>query len=138
MLFDPNQTTVRFFRSIFNRIMLDIRMHGRRILMLRNNAVRSSFILFAMLISVFGISVGRAQETIDVAKITCDQFLAGRVTDSRTLSIWLSGYYNGTRHNTVVNVSEFQKHSTDLMDYCISHPDMNLMDAIKNALGADK
>jgi HdeA/HdeB family len=84
---------------------------------LRNNAVKSSFILLAMLISVFGISAGRAQETIDVAKITCDQFLAGRVTDSRTLSIWLSGYYNGTRHNTVVDVSAFQKQSIDVMDY---------------------
>ena len=82
--------------------------------------------------------VATAQQTIDVAKITCDQFLAGRVTDSRTLSIWLSGYYNGTRHNTVVDVSAFQKHSTDLMDYCISHPDMNLMEAITNALGAKK
>ena len=64
-----------------------------------------SFILL-VLISVFGISAGRAQQTIDVEKITCDQFLAGRVTDSRTLSIWLSGYYNGTRHDTVVDVSE--------------------------------
>ena len=100
--------------------------------------MKSSFILLAMLLSIFGISAVRAQQTIDVAKITCDQFLAGRVTDSRTLSIWLSGYYNGTRHNTVVNVSEFQKHSTDMMDYCISHPDTNLMDAVKNALGAGK
>ena len=114
--------------------MLDIRNAASR---LRSNVVKLSFILL-VLISVFGISAGRAQQTIDVAKITCDQFLAGRVTDSRTLSIWLSGYYNGTRHNTVVDVSAFQKHSTDLMDYCISHPDMNLMEAIKNALGAKK
>ena len=98
--------------------------------------MKSSFILLTMLLSIFGISAARAQETIDVAKIKCD--LASRVVDSRTLSIWLSGYYNGTRHNTVVNVSEFQKHSTDMMDYCISHPDMNLMDAVKNALGAHK
>ena len=91
-----------------------------------------------MLISVFGISAGRAQETIDVAKITCHQFLAGEVTDSQTLSIWLSGYYNGTRHTTVVNASAFKKHSFDIMDYCISHPDMNLMEVIKNAPGAEK
>ena len=114
--------------------MLDIRNAASR---LRSNFVKLSFILL-VLISVFGISAGRAQQTIDVEKITCDQFLAGRVTDSRTLSIWLSGYYNGTRHNAVVDVSAFQKHSTDLMDYCISHPDMNLMEAITNALGAKK
>ena len=100
--------------------------------------MKSSFILLAMLISVFGISAGRAQETVDVGKITCDQFLSGQIYDAQTFSIWLSGYYNGTRHNSVVNVSEFQKHSTDMMDYCITHPDMNLMDAVKNALGAGK
>ena len=106
--------------------------------MLRSRAVKPSFILLALLISVFGISVAQAQETIDIAKITSAQFLTGQITDSQTLSIWLSGYSNGTRHNTVVNVSEFQKHSTDVMDYCISHPDTNLMDAVKNALGAGK
>lgn len=106
--------------------------------LMRNNAVKSSFILLAMLISVFGISAGRAQETVDVAKITCHQFLAGEVTDLRTLSIWLSGYYSGARHNTVVDVSAFKKDSVAMLDYCISRPDMNLMEAIKNALGAEK
>jgi hypothetical protein len=106
--------------------------------MTRRNAVKSSFILLAMLISVFGISPGRAQETVDVAKITCGQFLAGQVTDSRTLSIWLGGYYSGTRHNTVVDVSAFKNHFVVLMDYCIPRPDMNLMEAIENALGAKK
>jgi hypothetical protein len=100
--------------------------------------LKSSFILIAMLISFFGISVGQAQETIDVGKITCGQFLGGQVLDSRTLSVWLGGYYSGTRHNTVVDVSAFKNHFVVLMDYCISHPDMNLMDAIKNALGAKK
>ena len=68
--------------------MLNIRMHDLGSSdsdeVLRSNAVKSSFILLAMLISVFGISVGRAQETIDVAKITCDQFLSGQPFDSTT------------------------------------------------------
>ena len=100
--------------------------------------MKSSFILLAMLISVFGISVARAQETIDIAKITCDQFLTGQVYDAQTFSIWLSGYYHGERHNTVVDVSALKKHALDMMDYCIEHKDMKLMEAIKNALGAKK
>jgi hypothetical protein len=59
--------------------------------------VKSSFILLAMLTSVFGISVGRAQETVNTSKITCAQFLTGQVSDSLSVSIWLNGYYNGTR-----------------------------------------
>ena len=91
-----------------------------------------------MLISVFGISVGRAQETIDIAKITCDQFLTGQIYDAQTFSIWLSGYYNGTRHNTVVDLRALMKHSLDVMDYCISHKEMKLMEAIQTTLGAKK
>jgi len=72
----------------------------------------------------------RAQETIDVAKITCEQFLAGKVGDSRSITIWLSGYYNGTRKNTVVDVSAVQSDATNIMDYCITHPNENLMDAV--------
>ena len=106
--------------------------------MLRSRAVKPSFILLALLISVFGISVAQAQETVDIAKITCAQFLTGQITDSQTLSIWLSGYYNGTRHNTVVDVSAFKKHWLDMSDYFTSHRDMNLMEAIENAFGAKK
>ena len=39
----------------------------------------------------------RAQVTVDVATITCDQFLVFSVADPRDVSIWLSGYYHGTR-----------------------------------------
>jgi len=100
--------------------------------------VKPSFILLAMLISVVGTSVAPAQETIDVAKITCDQFLSGQPFDSTTVSIWLGGYYHGERHNTVVDVSAFKKGSLDMMDYCILHKDMKLMEALQNVLGAKK
>jgi hypothetical protein len=90
-----------------------------------------------MLISIFGISAGRAQETVDVAKITCGQFLTAQF-DPQNLSIWLGGYYNGTQHNTVVDVSAFKQHSADVFNYCISHRDMTLMEAAQNVLGAKK
>ena len=79
-----------------------------------------------------------AQETVDMSKITCAQFLTGQITDSQTLAIWLSGYYNGTRHNTVVDVSTLKKHRFDMVDYCTSHRDMNLMEAIETVFGAKK
>ena len=81
---------------------------------------------------MFASSAARSQESIDVSKITCEQFLAGKVADSRSVSIWLSGYYNGTRKNTVVDVSAFQRGSQDVMDYCISHPSTFLMEAVSS------
>jgi hypothetical protein len=35
--------------------------------------------------------------TVDVAKITCKQFVLGEIVDVKTLSIWLSGYFNAMR-----------------------------------------
>jgi hypothetical protein len=33
-----------------------------------------------------------AQVTIDITKITCNEFVTGQLTDSNTLSVWLNGY----------------------------------------------
>jgi hypothetical protein len=90
------------------------------------------------LLSVILVAPTQAQETIDVAKITCDQFLAGKVADSRSIAIWLSGYYNGTRNDTVLDVSALQKNSQDVMDYCISHSSVILMSAVKTLFGKNK
>lgn len=79
-------------------------------------------------------SAARSQESIDVSKITCDQFIAGKVADSRSVTIWLSGYYNGTRKNTIVDVSALQRESQDVMDYCIVHPSTFLMEAVSGII----
>jgi hypothetical protein len=54
-----------------------------------------------------------AQETVDVEKITCEQFLLGQIADSRSVSIWVSGYYNGLRKNSVIDVTAMQKNARD-------------------------
>ena len=89
------------------------------------------------LVAILGRSAAiQAQQTIDVAKITCDQFVMGKVADSRTVLIWLSGFYNGTRNNPLLDVSTLQKNSRDVMDYCFSHREAILMNAVKSLLDA--
>ena len=84
------------------------------------------------LLAIFGASLAKAQDTIDVGKITCEQFITSQIIDSRTLSVWLSGYYNGTQKNTVIHPSAVRKSEFTMVNYCVSHPDMILMDAVKN------
>jgi acid stress chaperone HdeB len=79
-----------------------------------------------------------AQMTINVTKITCDQFLAGKVADSRSVTIWMSGYYHGMTRNTVLDVNALQQDSQAVMDYCISHPKVILMDAVTTLFGKKK
>ena len=50
--------------------------------------------------ALVGLQSVQAQVTIDITKITCNEFPAGQLTDSRSLAIWLNGYVNGTRGKT--------------------------------------
>ena len=54
------------------------------------------------------------------------------------MSFWLSGYYHGRRDNTVVDVSAMQKQIHNVLDYCLSHSDVLVMDAVKKVLDAAK
>jgi hypothetical protein len=88
--------------------------------------------------ALFWHSAAQAQATIDVGKITCNQFMFGGIADSRTISIWLSGYYNGTLNDTVVDVTAMQERAREVVRHCMDHPDMILMDAAKSVLKAKK
>jgi hypothetical protein len=61
-----------------------------------------------------------------------------KIADVRTLSIWLSGYFNGVRHNTVIDIGEMKKNVDQVDNYCLSHLEMNLMDPLKQVVSDTK
>ncbi|MBR1086585.1 hypothetical protein JQ621_03760 [Bradyrhizobium manausense] len=71
-----------------------------------------------------------AQVTIDVSKITCDQYLTQRITHTRTVNVWLAGFYAGRQNNPVVDVQAVERNGNKLSRFCETHRDMPLMDAI--------
>ena len=57
----------------------------------------STLFLFAQMATM------QAQETLDLAKITCEQFAMEQLASpSHDIVLWLSGYYNGKRNNTII------------------------------------
>lgn len=79
-----------------------------------------------------------AQVTIDVTKITCDQYLLFKVADPRDIAIWLSGYYHGKRGTTLVDEQALQSNEAKLKTYCIGHLDVTLMQAVETLLAPGK
>jgi len=61
----------------------------------------------------------QAQTTVDVAKITCDQFLRLAVASPDTIAIWLNGYYHGVQHTQVVDVQQLKDQSQKTVTYCL-------------------
>jgi len=53
-------------------------------------------------------AVGHAQVTIDVAKITCNQFATYKIADPENIALWLSGYHNG-KHGVNLEDSSYRK-----------------------------
>ena len=80
------------------------------------------------------ITQAHGQVTIDVSKITCQQFRSYSITDPNNIALWLSGYYNGQRNNTIISVSSFKENLAKLKDYCITGPTKTVMQAVEAIL----
>jgi hypothetical protein len=82
----------------------------------------------------------RAQMTVDVAKITCRQYLFDRTFSPRAPMIanWLSGYFNGLKNNTVVDLGVMASNKDKVEDYCRMNQDVTLIEAAKKALPLPK
>jgi acid stress chaperone HdeB len=86
----------------------------------------------------FTASPAHAQVTVDVSKITCEQFILFTVADPHDIAVWLSGYYNGKRNNTVLDTQELREHGKKVMDYCEVNLKSTVMDAVEKVLGVKR
>ena len=101
--------------------------------------MKAQAILAGMMLSAIAAPVGRAQVTIDVAKITCNQFAAYKIASPHNIALWLSGYYTGKRGgNTLVDPQALKENSDKVMSYCLQHQDTPVMQAVETLFGTSK
>ena len=89
------------------------------------------FFLVAIMVSVDA----EAQVVVDVSKINCDQFATYKVENPENIVIWLDGYYHGTRGNMKVDVQTLTADAKKVEMYCLSNPEVPLLEAVKTVLG---
>jgi len=94
-------------------------------------------IMLAALAVLFA-SAAQAQTSVDVTKITCSQFLFDKIAPTKSIAIWLGGYYNGLHNNTVIDLGEMDQDIDKIEDYCRLHLSMTVVEAVKQALGTGK
>jgi acid stress chaperone HdeB len=80
----------------------------------------------------------RAQVALDVSKITCEQFRLYTIAYPRDIALWISGYLNGERKNTVLDTQKLKDHFVKLKDYCILNPKLPVFDATQRVLEMNK
>lgn len=81
-------------------------------------------------------SGAHAQVSLDISKITCQQFVSYKIADPKLIAIWLSGYYNGKHDKTTIDPQAIDRNADKVKDYCWSNGDETLMRAVERALGA--
>jgi acid stress chaperone HdeB len=83
-------------------------------------------------------SGAQAQTTIDVAKISCEQFVMLKVgVPPEDLAIWLSGYYHGKRSDTLIEVQKLKDDAQKVRSYCLYNKG-TLMEAVEKVLSAER
>ena len=81
--------------------------------------------------------VANAQLTIDMGKITCDQYLAMPPSQSDNFSAWMSGWFNFQNNKTVVDLSLHQKNIAIVKDWCQYHRPESVMYGLQKAVGTN-
>ena len=94
------------------------------------------FRLSASTIALISISAASAyaQVTLDVSKVTCEQFYLAKASHPTTIGIWLSGFYNGKRNNTVLDVAQVKSNAEKVRRYCAKNLNSMVMEAAEKVI----
>ena len=77
----------------------------------------------------------QAQVTMDVTKMTCRQFLIGKIVPTKSVALWLSGYYHAKRDVTTVDLESFEPNADKVRTYCGLHQNETVMNAVEATFG---
>jgi acid stress chaperone HdeB len=72
---------------------------------------------------------------VDMSKMTCGELTKLGFEDFAGITMWLSGYYNATQRNTVIDLYQFAQAAKTVKDFCGTSPRATVMSAAERALG---
>ena len=98
--------------------------------------VKRSIYIGLTVVFLTASSIACAQVTVDVSKITCDQFVKYEIADPKLIAIWISGYYQGLHKNPIVDKHQTLQTIDELEEYCFKHPNDLVMNEVGELLGA--
>jgi hypothetical protein len=83
---------------------------------MRRVIVINTFSRALVLLVIVMAQMAHAQVTVDVTKITCEQFNVLQKQDS--VAVWLGGYYHGVSRDPVIELNKFENNVKELRAAC--------------------
>jgi acid stress chaperone HdeB len=99
---------------------------------------RYKLLLLAVILALVPMPGAHAQVTIDVSKITCEQFILYQITNADNIAVWLQGYYSAKRGTTMVDAQTFKENSNKVKEHCRMNFKLTVMEAVETVLGTGK
>jgi HdeA/HdeB family len=72
---------------------------------------------------------------VDMSKTTCGELTKLGFQDFAGITMWLSGYYNASVRNSVIDLYQFAQAAKTVKDFCQTSPRATVMSAAERALG---
>jgi acid stress chaperone HdeB len=89
----------------------------------------------SLLLALQSAPAAQAQVTIDMAKVTCEQYLLFQVADPQHIAIWIHGYYAGKRNSTILDVQQLKANADKVRDYCRANMKNTVMQGVETLFG---
>jgi acid stress chaperone HdeB len=72
----------------------------------------------------------KAQVVIDLAEVTCGQFLETKELDRVLLSSWVGGYFSSSRNLTLIQSEYVARNHKVITEYCEKHKSAKLLESV--------
>ncbi|MHB8268979.1 HdeA/HdeB family chaperone [Bradyrhizobium sp.] len=96
---------------------------------------RFAFIVAAILSFSSGPAAAEEKMVVDMSKLTCGELTKLGFQDFSGVTMWLSGYYNSSIRNGVIDLYEFAGTAKKVKDFCQTNARTTVMSAAERALG---
>ena len=84
------------------------------------------------------VPAARAQVTLDISKVTCDQFHAYKITNPQNVAIWVNGYYHGKRGDVTLDTQRLVESARKLRDYCRRNRETLVLEAVETLFAKER
>ena len=81
-------------------------------------------------------TVSHAQVSIDMARVTCADYLALSPADSAVFSAWMSGWFNQKTGYVFVDLNAYARNVANVKSWCATNPTQTVMAGLQRSTGA--
>ncbi|MGO4716808.1 HdeA/HdeB family chaperone [Bradyrhizobium sp. 2TAF24] len=83
---------------------------------------------------VLSATASRA-ETIDLATLSCKQFLESGEDSIKMVLTWMDGWYKGDSNEAIIDTTVFLENAKKFGAFCATNPNISIVNAAEKILG---